>query len=155
MVNADAGKATNLDADKLDGQDSAAFLGANQKAADSDKVDGLSSEQLGGAYAVVQPNATPSLETSRTSGFASVSRTGTGLYCLEPASGFQVRGRAVALSVDWGLTSSPEGNATALFNGNCGPNGISIRTERQSHSPVADNLISEEADDIGFHVVVP
>ena len=39
-VNSDAGKATNLDADELDGQDSAAFLGANQKAADSDKLDG-------------------------------------------------------------------------------------------------------------------
>jgi len=34
------------DSDKLDGQDSSAFLGANQKAADSDKLDGLDSTNL-------------------------------------------------------------------------------------------------------------
>lgn len=42
-VNAEAGNATNLDADKLDGKDSAEFLGANQKAADSDTLDGQDS----------------------------------------------------------------------------------------------------------------
>jgi hypothetical protein len=66
-VNATAGKATNLDADKLDGkdatafyaagskvddsdtldgQDSAAFLGATQKAADSDTLDGKNSTEF-------------------------------------------------------------------------------------------------------------
>jgi hypothetical protein len=34
------------DSDKLDGQDSAAFLGANQKAADSEKLDGLDSSSF-------------------------------------------------------------------------------------------------------------
>src|SRR3954464_94583 len=40
-VNATAGKATNLNADKLDGQDSSAFLPANGTAVNADKVDGL------------------------------------------------------------------------------------------------------------------
>src|SRR5215203_6226894 len=38
------------DSDKLDGQDSSAFLGANQKAADSDKLDGLDSTQFMGTF---------------------------------------------------------------------------------------------------------
>jgi len=42
-VNASAGKATNLNSDKLDGMDSSAFLSASGKAADSDKLDGLNS----------------------------------------------------------------------------------------------------------------
>ncbi len=46
-VNADAGKATNLDADKLDGKDSADFLGKTEKAADADKLDNLESSAFG------------------------------------------------------------------------------------------------------------
>src|SRR5215212_11216362 len=42
-VTSTAGKATNLDADKLDGQDSAAFLGSTAKAADAEKLDGIDS----------------------------------------------------------------------------------------------------------------
>jgi hypothetical protein len=42
-VNADAGTATNLSADKLDGKDSTEFLGATARAADSDKLDGKDS----------------------------------------------------------------------------------------------------------------
>ncbi len=42
-VNAGAGKATNLNADKLDGQDASAFLVAGSKAADADKLDGRDS----------------------------------------------------------------------------------------------------------------
>ena len=40
-VNATAGKATNLNADKLDGLDQSAFLRATGKAADADKLDGF------------------------------------------------------------------------------------------------------------------
>jgi len=42
-VNSDAGTATNLSADMIDGQNSTAFLGATQKAADSDKLGGIDS----------------------------------------------------------------------------------------------------------------
>jgi hypothetical protein len=51
-VNSGAGKATNLDADKLDGQDSTAFLGSNAKAADSDNLDGSDSSAFLRANAV-------------------------------------------------------------------------------------------------------
>ena len=42
-VNAGAGKATNLNADMLDGMDASAFLAANGKAADADALDGIDS----------------------------------------------------------------------------------------------------------------
>ncbi|MBA2714146.1 MAG: hypothetical protein H0U55_11430, partial [Rubrobacteraceae bacterium] len=46
-VNSNAGKATNLDADKLDGKDSTAFAtGVSGKATDADKLDGLDSTNL-------------------------------------------------------------------------------------------------------------
>jgi hypothetical protein len=40
-------KVANLNADKLDGLDSTAFLGATAKAADADKLDGLDSTSIG------------------------------------------------------------------------------------------------------------
>lgn len=120
----------------------------------ADLVDGLSSEQLRGAYAMVMPGTAPIFDTSRTSGFSSVSRLSTGVYCLEPASGFQVRGRAVAVSVDWTTTQDPEGNATAMIAGDCGTNGLRIVTER-SHNAQDGFLLADQADNIGFHVVVP
>jgi hypothetical protein len=40
VVNADAGTATNLDADQLDGKDESAFLGKTEKAANSELLDG-------------------------------------------------------------------------------------------------------------------
>jgi hypothetical protein len=42
-VNTDAGKATNLNADKLDGQDATAFLPSAGKATDADRLDGIDS----------------------------------------------------------------------------------------------------------------
>lgn len=43
-VNAQSGKAANLDADKLDGQDASAFLPAGDKAADAERLDGTDSD---------------------------------------------------------------------------------------------------------------
>ncbi len=45
------------------------------------------------------------------------------------------------------------GNASAMFHGDCGTNGISVITERQSVSNGV--LASNQADNVGFHVVVP
>jgi hypothetical protein len=45
-VNLTAGKAANLNVDRLDGLDSTAFLRTTGKAADADKLDGLDSAQL-------------------------------------------------------------------------------------------------------------
>ena len=51
-VNADAGTATNLSADKLDGKDATAFVSATDgKAPDSDKLDGKDSTEFLGANA--------------------------------------------------------------------------------------------------------
>jgi hypothetical protein len=54
-VNSTAGKATNLNADKLDGQDSTYFLPTTGKAADSDKLDGIDSAEFirGGSSGVI------------------------------------------------------------------------------------------------------
>ena len=123
----------------------------------ADKVDGFSSEQLRGAYAsVINTDSTPSFDETRTAGFASVTRTSTGHFCLEPASGVEVRHRAVAVSVDWLGTQDPEGNGRAMFAGSCGPNaeGIQVITERQINT-LDGVLVSNEADDVAFHVVVP
>ena len=126
----------------------------------ADLVDGKDAAQLGGAsaYAVVNTqNPSPDFDSGRTSGFASVTRVDTGSYCLEPASGVTVRGRAIAVSVDWPGTQSPEGNASAMFGGDCGAAGISIRTQRQSIVQPFNSeaiLISPNADDVSFHVVV-
>src|SRR5262245_1920257 len=43
VISSGAGKATNLNADKVDGKDSSAFLLTTDKAADSDKLDGIDS----------------------------------------------------------------------------------------------------------------
>jgi hypothetical protein len=120
----------------------------------ADEVDGLSSEQLRVAYARVDPFNDPDFDTSRTSGFASVTRTSTGEYCLEPASGVQVRGRAIAVSVDFWSTSHPESAANAMFSdADCGTNGIEIKTQRLF---ISSGVLSDvPADDIGFTVVVP
>ncbi len=46
QINGTTAKATNLNSDMLDGKDSTAFLGANEKATDADKIDGVDSSQL-------------------------------------------------------------------------------------------------------------
>lgn len=45
-VNASAGKATNLNADKLEGKSSEGFYAAGSKVADSDKLDGKDSSEF-------------------------------------------------------------------------------------------------------------
>lgn len=61
-VNATAGKATNLDADRIDGQDASAFLPAGGKARDAETLDGKDSADFARAYkrtVVVSPTGTP------------------------------------------------------------------------------------------------
>ena len=134
---------------KVDSQAKVANLNADQ-------VDGLSSEQLRGAYAAVDSdggfNFFPTFLGWRTSGFASVTLEQNGLFCLEPSSGVQVRDRGVAVSVDATTTSAASGNGAAMFAGNCGTNGIRIRTERQA---VSNGVLTTTLNNsIGFTVVV-
>jgi hypothetical protein len=60
---------------------------------------------------------------------------------------------AVVAAPEWPGTSHPEGNASAMWLGFCGTNGISILTERQT--VVAGVLQSDPADNVAFHVIVP
>lgn len=54
------GKISSLNADQLDGKDSAALLGKSEKAADSDRLDGKSVEQVGVNGLQRVPSASPS-----------------------------------------------------------------------------------------------
>jgi hypothetical protein len=66
-VNATAGKATNLNSDKLDGLEASAFLKANQKAADAELLDGKDISELPGT--VVQTvNIVGNISTAPTFG---------------------------------------------------------------------------------------
>jgi hypothetical protein len=56
-VNPTAGKATNLNADLLDGQNASAFLGVNQTAANSDQLNGMDSSQFVSGKAHVSGSA--------------------------------------------------------------------------------------------------
>jgi hypothetical protein len=60
VVNSSAGKAINLNADKLDGKNSSFFLPATGKAANADKLDGVDSSGFLGSSVVI--------ETKRTTG---------------------------------------------------------------------------------------
>ena len=73
-VNAGAGKATNLDADKLDGKDASSFLAADGKAQDSTRsdtagdagtLDGKDSTDFHAAGSKVEARRTPTRPTTR------------------------------------------------------------------------------------------
>lgn len=81
------------DADKLDGQDSAAFLGANQTAADSNKLDGLDSTDFAKSYkrtVVVNPVGTPTENgtalKNALSGISDASESNPYLLKIEPGT---------------------------------------------------------------------
>lgn len=101
------------------------------------------------AYARVTGGATPALDDARSQKVASVSRTNTGVYCLELASGVD-RGVAILTQVESGTGS---GNQTAQPSGNCGANGIQVTTEAQTVS--AGVLESNKSDAVSFTVLVP
>ncbi len=133
VVNANAGKATNLNADKLDGKDSGELGGAR-------------------AYAFVTPvpfSDSVVLDGNRTFGFTAVRRNATGSYCLTPASGVRPDRFPAVVSVEFASTNNPKGNTTAVYNTlGCGDqlnNTYQVLTYR-------DGVL---ANDIGFSIVVP
>jgi hypothetical protein len=72
-------KVADLNSDKLDGQDSSAFLPVNGTAANADKVDGQDAEALKPLLADVEGNG--NLDTlANIRGVVSVEKLGTGLY---------------------------------------------------------------------------
>lgn len=101
------------------------------------------------AYARVTGGATPALDDTRTQKVASLNRTGTGVYCLELASGVD-RGVAILTQVE---SAASSGNKTAQPSGNCGANGVQVTTEAQSVS--GSDIVSAPSNDVSFTVLVP
>ena len=64
LVSAGSARVANLDADKLDGQDAAAFLPAGGKAADADQLDGLDSSRFMPGTTFRAENSPPSTGTA-------------------------------------------------------------------------------------------
>ena len=98
---------------------------------------------------VIATPALASLDTGRTKAVTGVTRTATGVYCLELATGVD---RNVA------VVASPEGalaNASAQWTGNCGTNGVQIATERLVLAAGGTSLNDVASDEVSFHVLVP
>ena len=101
------------------------------------------------AYARVTGGATPALDDARSQKVASVSRTNTGVYCLELATGVD-RGVAILAQVE---NATGSGNKIAQPSGNCGANGVQVTTEAQSVDGA--NIVSAPSNDVSFTVLVP
>jgi hypothetical protein len=103
------------------------------------------------AYARVTAGATgATLDAERSKNVASVTRTGTGTYCLELAPSVD-RGVAVLASREGGTANA--GTDSAAWSGGCGTNGVQVMTERLTSTGGA--IGSTPANDISFMVLVP
>ena len=88
VVNAGAGLATNLNADKLDGLRASAFLRSSAE-----------------AYALVKPSV-PSFVSGYTKNFTAVSSPYPGIYCLTPAAGINPANRVAMVTAEWGNSAN-------------------------------------------------
>jgi hypothetical protein len=100
-----------------------------------------------------QSNSTcaPNCELSHSKGITNVTRAGVGDYCVI-APGIDAHDVSAVASVDWGDTSNPEGNGTAMVYTTCSGNGFEVLTER---IPTTGTIAAAPADDIGFTIVIP
>lgn len=118
------------------------------------------------AYARVIPHSTtpcaPQCTFDRSQGVASVTRTGTGTFCIS-APGLNASTTAAAVTLDREHTANPDGNASADYV-LCGGGLFGVATERQPSTAVrnatddgtvnvAGNAVA--ADDVGFTIVIP
>ena len=104
------------------------------------------------AYARVTAGASGvTLDAERTSNVASVTRSGTGVYCLELPSSID-RSVAVQVSPEGGTQNA--GADSASWAGDCGTNGIQVMTEELSMN-TGGNLVSSPVNDVSFLVLVP
>ena len=130
-----AGKAPNLNADRLDGLEPSQIKGAK-------------------AYAHVSPNPSgpPIIEGDRRFGFTSVIRDSTGRYCLT-APGVNSDTRLPVVSVDWNTTSAPQGSAAAMVDHfGCLDGGFRVITKRTTLS--GGVLTDTYENDVGFVIAV-
>lgn len=104
------------------------------------------------AYGRVTTDATAAtLDTTKSSGIASVTRTAPGVYCLELAKEVD-RNVAVMAQAEGGTANWATGQAA--WSGPCGTNGVQVSTQELSNNG-SGTLVSNPADDISFNVVVP
>ena len=171
VLSADIGagevRSGNVANDNLTGADIAANT---VKGADIDEAT-LDVGDAARAYARVSRltcTGTPGTCTPEQSkGISSVTRDGTGAYCVT-APGIDPDVTPAAVTVDWGSTAYPLGNASAMTreDAGCGPEGKGFRviTERQpiilvdsgggtNNASAAGT--SAGADDVGFTIVIP
>ena len=101
------------------------------------------------AYAEVSSSGI-TLVSARTSGFTSVSRTSTGLYCvtISPALGIDPETVAAVASPEWGGSSNHSGSTEVhgAAAGSCSAGDFAVRTF--DAAGVAVNTVS-------FHLIVP
>lgn len=104
------------------------------------------------AYArVTADNTAASLDASRSANVTGVTRTQTGVYCVELAAGID-RGVAVLAQAE----GSPAGFGTneAAWSGACGTNGVEVTTEQLSTN-AGGQLASNRVNTVSFNVLVP
>ena len=104
------------------------------------------------AYARVTADDTAaSLDASRSANVTGVTRTQTGVYCVELAAGID-RGVAVLAQAE----GSPAGFGTneAAWSGAFGTNGVEVTTEQLSTN-AGGQLASNRVNTVSFNVLVP
>ena len=100
-------------------------------------------------------------------GVSSVTRLGTGSYCVT-APGISAEegpaGVAPAVTVESANTADPRGNASAMYGASCMGNSFLVATQRQPSTAVRNaadtgsiNVAGNaaQADDVGFTIVIP
>jgi hypothetical protein len=154
----------------LDGTLGGADVAGNSlKGADIDEAT-LDIGDAARAYALVDPGlctGTPgTCQAEQTKGVTTVTRDATGQYCVV-APGIDSAATPAAVTVDWGTTAGPEGNASAMTREvACGPqgDGFEVYTERQPLVAVdqGGNVgaatvsgLAAFANDVGFTIVIP
>jgi hypothetical protein len=108
------------------------------------------------AYALVYAQSSvacsPNCLIARSRGISTVTHLNVGHYCVH-GPGIDPTAVSPAVTVDWGATTNPEGNASAMTGEPCDSNsGFSVFTERHSDTTATN---AAPADDIGFTIVIP
>jgi hypothetical protein len=100
---------------------------------------------------------------TRSKGVTRVTLQITGWYCVT-APGIHAADVSAAVTVDWGFTGAPEGNASAMEGPSsaCGDGRFLVVTERQPQvvanqgsGTVNVSGLSSEANNVGFTIVIP
>jgi hypothetical protein len=106
------------------------------------------------AYGLVSPHGntacSPNCILIYSKGISTVTHVSTGQYCVHVpgVSALQV---AAVVSVAFGPTAGPEGNASAQTNVSCDGTGFLVMTERINPA----NATAALADNVGFTINVP